>query len=426
MHKMHGGARPRSRNLIAAAMAALLITSLPVAAKTSPPWHWVTSWGTSQMPMEPQNELPVAQWQDATLRQIVHLTLGGEKLRVRISNVYGTTPLVIDGAGIALAVAPGKADIDPKTAQPLTFNGKARVMIPAGAEYYSDTVTLAHKAGSDLAISLYFNGAPSKQTGHSGSRTTSFVAKGQRTLDASWAEAEKVTRWYLLADVEVQAPRSATAIVTMGDSITDGYATTTDGNDRWPDFLAARLNKENKALGVVNGGIGGGRLLRDGSGPNLASRFDREVLGRAGVSHAVMMIGVNDMGVLRRNGDDTPAARAQLLEDLQLAHRQLVERAHAHGICVIGGTVTPYAGSEYYRPAAANEADRIALNQWIRTSGVFDGVADFDAALRDPAQPDRLRKELDTGDGLHPSLAGYRALADAVPLKSLQSCEVTK
>ena len=426
MQKMQEGARPRSRSLIAAVIAAALVVAIPAAAKTPPAWHWVTSWGTSQMPMEPQNELPVAQWQDATLRQIVRLTLGGDKLRVRISNVYGTTPLVIDAAGIALAIKPGKADVDAKTAQPLTFNGKARVMIPAGAEYYSDVVTLPHQAGADLAISLYFNGAPSKQTGHSGSRTTSFVAKGQRTLDASWAEAEKVTRWYLLADVEVQAPRGTAAVVAMGDSITDGYATTTDGNDRWPDFLAARLGQENKAIGIVNGGIGGGRLLRDGSGPNLTSRFDREVLGRAGVSHALMMIGVNDMGVLRRNGDDTPAARAQLLEDLQLAHRQLVERAHAHGICVIGGTVTPYAGSEYYRPAAGNEADRVALNQWIRTSGVFDGVADFDSALRDPAQPDRLKKELDTGDGLHPSLAGYKALADAVPLKSLQSCGVAK
>ncbi|WP_338771687.1 SGNH/GDSL hydrolase family protein [Massilia sp. METH4] len=409
---------------LAAFAAGLLLAATAGAADANANangnWHWVASWGSAQMIPEGQNELPQEHWRDSTLRQVVRVALGGEKLRVRISNTFGTTPMVVEAAGIGLAKAPGSPDIDPQSAKALTFGGRPSVMIPAGAEYYSDVVALPHKAGADLAISLYFNGAPSKQTGHPGSRTTSFVAKGQRTLDAAWSNAEKITRWYMLSDVEVQAPRDVGAVVAVGDSITDGYGTTTDGNDRWPDVLAGRIQRSGKAMGVVNVGIGGGRMLRDGLGPNLASRFDRDVIGRAGATHAVVMIGVNDFGSQRRSGEDIPAARAKLVEDLQLAHRQLVERAHAHGICVIGGTVTPYAGSDYYRPSAANEADRQQLNAWIRKSGVFDAVADFDAALRDPQQPDRLKKEYDN-DGLHPSIAGLRAMAEAIPLKALQA-----
>jgi lysophospholipase L1-like esterase len=382
--------------------------------------HWVAAWGTAQLQAEPQNELAPELWQDATLRQIVRVALGGDKVRIRVSNAFGTTPLTIDGAAIALSKGPGSPDIEAATAKALTFNGRTSVMVPAGAEYYSDPVSLTVKAGADLAVSLYFTGAPSKQTGHPGSRTTSFVAKGQHMLDATLADPVKVARWYVLSDVEVQAPRDTGAVVAVGDSITDGYGTTTDGNDRWPDVLAGLIAKSGKPMGVVNVGIGGGRLLRDGLGPNLASRFDRDVIGRAGVTHAVMMIGVNDFGSQHRNGEDIPAARAKLVEDLQNGYRQLVERAHAHGICVIGGTVTPYAGSDYYRPAPANEADRQQLNQWIRTSGVFDAVADFDAALRDPQKPDHLRKDVDN-DGLHPSVAGLRVMAETVPLKALRT-----
>ncbi|GGX91707.1 SGNH/GDSL hydrolase family protein [Massilia dura] len=420
MQGTYTGLRARGAALFAAGLLLATGTNPASAAQSPKDWHWVASWGAAQMAPEPQNELPQEHWRDATLRQVVHVALGGDRLRIRISNVFGVTPLVVEAAGIGLAKGPGSPDIDPQSAKALTFGGRTSVMIPAGAEYYSDVVAMPHKAGADIAVSLYFNGAPSKQTGHPGSRATSFVAKGQRTLDAAWSGAEKITRWYMLSDVEVQAPRDVGAVVAVGDSITDGYGTTTDGNDRWPDVLAGRIARGGKPMGVVNVGIGGGRMLRDGLGPNLASRFDRDVIGRAGVTHAVVMIGVNDLGVLRRNGEDIPAARAKLVEDLQLAHRQLVERAHAHGICVIGATVTPYAGSDYYRPAAANEADRQQLNDWIRKSGVFDAVADFDAALRDPQQPDRLRKEYDN-DGLHPSIPGLRALAEAVPLQALRT-----
>jgi lysophospholipase L1-like esterase len=178
-------------------------------------------------------------------------------------------------------------------------------------------------------------------------------------------------------------------------------------------------------VGVVNAGIGGGRMLRDGLGPNLVSRFERDVLARPGVSHAIVMIGVNDFGVQHRNREDSPAERARLVADLEQAYRQLVARAHLQGVCVLGATITPYGGSGYYQPDPENEADRLAYNQWIRSAGVVDGVVDFDAALRDPAQPDHLRKALDN-DGLHPSTAGYQAMADAVPLEQLKTCRIAR
>ncbi|CAN7705522.1 SGNH/GDSL hydrolase family protein [Pseudoduganella sp. LjRoot289] len=375
---------------------------------------------------EPHNELAAELWREASLRQIVHLSLGGARLRVRVSNAFGTTPLFLEGASVALAKAPGRPDIDGGSARALTFGGRAGVMIPAGAEYYSDPVALEHKAGADLAVSMYFKGEPARQTGHPGSRANSFVTRGNRLMDAAWPEAAKVEHWYMLADVEVQAPPSVGAVVAIGDSITDGNGSTTDGNDRWPDLLAARFGREGQAMGVLNAGIGGGRMLRDGLGPNLASRFDRDVIARSGVTHAIVMIGVNDLGGQHRNGDDTRDNRKKILDDLMMAHRQLVERAHAQGICVIGGTISPYMGSDYYRPNVDNEADRQAVNDWIRNSGVFDGVADFDAALRDPAQPQRLLKERDKGDGLHPSPAGFRAMADAVPLAALRQCSAAR
>ncbi len=423
-HKLYGW----FSGLLFAAGAFAAVAEVAAKDKADPATeaHWVASWGTAVMVPEGQNELAAEHWREGSLRQIVHLSLGGSKLRVRISNTFGATPLVLEGAAVALSKGPGKPDVEGGTSRSLTFNGRNSVLIPSGGEYYSDPVALDLKPGADLAISMYFKGEPARQTGHPGSRANSFVIKGNRVVEAEWPGATKVERWYALADVEVQAPRSVGAVVAIGDSITDGHGATTDGNDRWPDLLAARFAREGQSMGVVNAGIGGGRMLRDGLGPNMVSRFDRDVISRSGVTHAIVMIGVNDLGGQHRNGDDTPEARKKLLDDLMTAHRQLVERAHAQGVCVIGGTISPYMGSDYYRPNVDNEADRVALNNWIRSSGVFDGVADFDAALRDPAQPSRLLKERDKGDGLHPSPAGFRAMADSVPLNALRQCAFRK
>lgn len=380
--------------------------------------HWVASWGTSQLVAENTNVLPPEQWRDASLRQLVHVSLGGNRLRVRLSNVFGTAPLRIEAASLAKAIATGKADVDADSIRALTFDGRASVEIPAGAEYYSDPVVLEHAAGSDLAISLHFPAEPARQTSHPGSRTTSFLTKGNRVADATWPAVETFARWYVIADIEVEAPRSVYSIVAIGDSITDGNGATTDANDRWPDQLGRRLRSSGATAGIVNAGIGGGRMLRDGLGPNLLSRFDRDVLARAGVTHAILLIGVNDLAVQHKNGE-TPAMRAKMIDDLKAAYRQFAAKAHASGICAIGGTILPYRYSDYYKPDDDNEADRQVLNDWIRKSGTFDAVADFDAAVRDPARPDRMRKEADKGDGLHTSPAGFRAMADAVPLEAL-------
>lgn len=421
-----GSRQQGKRGKIAAAVAIIFTVGALGGCATAPGTasdpgqHWVASWGTAQMVPETANELPAANWRDASIRQVVHLSLGGSEVRVRLSNAYGTAPLLVDAASVARAVAPGRAAIDAATLQVLTFDGRSTVTIPAGAEYYSDPVFLDAPAGADLAISLHFTGEPARQTSHSGARASSFLAAGNRTADADWPGAATVTRWFGIADVDVLAPRAAGALVAIGDSITDGYGVTNDGNDRWTDVLAARLRRDNVPIGMVNAGIGGGRMLKDGLGPNLVSRFERDVLARAGVTHALVLIGVNDLGNLHRNTPDLPADRRQLLADLRLAHRQLATRARARGVCLIGATVTPYVGSDYYHPEPANEADRQELNAWIRDAGVFDAVVDFDAALRDPAQPQRLAPQYDSGDHLHPSLAGYRAMADAVPLEMLR------
>jgi lysophospholipase L1-like esterase len=384
--------------------------------------HWVTSWGTANMQPDPDNRMPDEKWFDSSLRQMVHVSLGGTRLRVRISNLYGTAPLEIDAANIAKAVATGRPDIVAASLRKLTFTGQERVTIPAGGEYYSDPVDLEHARGADLAISLHYKAAPERQTGHPGSRTTSFMVRGNRVAETAWPDSEKVVRWFQIADIEVQAPRSVGAVSVIGDSITDGHGATTDHNDRWPDQLMARLWSEGITMGVVNTGIGGNRLVRDGLGPNVVSRFDRDVIARAGVTHVIVLIGVNDLGILHRNKLDTAEARAKLVADLEAGYRQITERAHAHGICVIGGTIVPFTDSDYYHPGPDNESDRQALNAWIRSSGVFDAIADFDAVTRNPAKPAEMLPQLDTGDHLHPSPAGFKVMADAVPISALKGC----
>ena len=410
--------------------ASLLCLSLggcaALAVQTPAGEHWVASWGSAQLVPEGQNELPAAQWQDASLRQVVRVSLSGRQLRVKLSNVFGTAPLAIDAGSVALATTPGKADVDGASLRPLRFGGAASVTIPAGAEYVSDPVELPHAAGADVAISLHFVQAPARQTGHPGARATSFRVPGNQVLAAIWPQADTFTRWYQITGVEVLDAARAHTVVAIGDSITDGYGVNPDTYARWTDGLATRLRTAGMTdVGVVNAGIGGGRMLRDGLGPNLVSRFERDVLARPGVSHAIVMIGVNDFGVQHRNKEDTPAARAALLDDLKQAYRQIVARAHAQGVCVLGATISPYGGSGYYAPGPDNEADRLAYNQWIRTAGVVDGVVDFDAALRDPAKPDHLLKAFDN-DGLHPSTAGYKAMADAVPLEQLRTCRIAR
>lgn len=401
-----------------------LLVSLGSSFAASADEHWVSAWGSAQMVPDASNQLPEAAWRDASLRQFVRLSLSARQLRVRVSNVFGTAPLLVDGATVGLVKKIGEPDLQPGSSRPLRFNGADKVAVPPGAEYLSDPVDFDSPAGATLAISMHFLTEPGRQTSHPGARSNSFVVPGNQIATEQWKDAQAYERWYQLADVEVRAPRSVGALVAVGDSITDGYGVKVDTYTRWTDFLFERMQREKQpAMAIVNAGIGGGRVLREGLGPAIVARFERDVLGRSGVSHALVLAGVNDFGVQHRNGEDSEAARAQLLVDLQTAWKVLVERAHAQGICVIGGTVTPYVGNDYYHAGPDNEADRQALNRWIRTSGLFDAVADFDAALRDPAQPDRLGPQAESGDGLHPGVGGHKALAEAVPLEALRSCK---
>ncbi|WP_277967837.1 SGNH/GDSL hydrolase family protein [Sphingomonas echinoides] len=384
-----------------------------------PPEHdrWVGSWATSQQIPEPRNALPEAALTDATLRQTVRLSLGGARVRILLSNAFGTEPLRIDSAHVARAA--GGAAVTPGTDHALTFDGAPDVRIPAGASYWSDPVAIQVPALSSVTISLHLPAAPKGQTSHPGSRATSYLVPGNHVADPTLPGARAVEHWFQIAGVAVAAPSpAARSIVTLGDSITDGHGATTDGNDRWPDLLANRLhaNRATATVGVLNHGIGGNRVLSDGLGPNMLARFDRDVLAQPGVRYLIVLEGINDLGTLTREAPVSAAAHAALVARMIGAYRQVIARAHAAGIKVYGATILPDGGSGYYHPDAQNEADRAAVNAWIRAAGHFDAVIDFDALMRDPGAPTRLRKEYDSGDGLHPSPVGYRAMAGAIPL----------
>jgi lysophospholipase L1-like esterase len=268
-----------------------------------------------------------------------------------------------------------------------------------------------------LAISFHLPAAPARQTSHPGSRATSWFVHGDQARAPELPGARSIVHWYQLAGVDVVAPAGAAAIVTLGDSITDGSGVQPDTDRRWPDYFARRLQADprTRRLAVLNHGIGGNRMLLDGLGPNALARFERDVLAQPGVRYLILLEGVNDLGTLTRDAPASPEAHRALVDGIIGAYRQMVERARARGIKTIGVTILPYGGSDYYHPDASNEADRQAINAWIRAAGNFDAVVDFDALMRDPANPSRMRADLDA-DGLHPSLAGYEAMADAVPL----------
>ena len=397
------------------AFITLLAVALGAPATAREP-AWVGAWAASQQVPEPRNALPAEALTDATVRQIVRVTAGGPQIRVRLSNAFGTAPLRFSAVHVARPVAPGSAAIQ-AGGRAVTFNGRPDVTVPAGAEYVSDPVAFAVRPLESLAISFHLPQAPAGQTGHPGSRTTSFYAPGQHVADADLPGAGKVVRWYQVSGVDVPAAAKGAAVVTFGDSITDGFGVGPDRNDRWPDVLAERLQADPKLrhLSVLNHGIGGNRLLNDSLGPNALARFERDVLGQTGVRYVIILEGVNDLGTSTADGPIPPEGHARLTADMIGAYRQMVARARARGIKVIGATVLPFMGS-FYKPTAANEADRQTLNAWIRAPGNFDAVIDFDALMRDPTQPDRMKPSLDSGDHLHPSLAGYRAMAAAVPL----------
>ena len=400
-------------------LAAVLLCAATLGSATPPsPPLWVGSWASSQQIPEERNALPDADLHDATLRQVVRVSVGGNRFRVILSNAFGTEPLRIDAAHVALSLDRATSRIDPASDRALTFDGAPDVVIPAGASYVSDPLALHVPALKSLAITIHLPDAPHRQTSHPGARATSWLVHGNQVAAPELTNAKSVEHWFQLAGVEVGAPAGARAIVTLGDSITDGHGATTNGDDRWPDRLADRLQASpaTRNVAVLNHGIGGGRLLLDGLGPNALARFDRDVIAQAGVRYLILLEGVNDLGTFTRDAPQSPEAHAALVGRIIGSYRQIVARARAHGIKAIGTTILPYGGSDYYHPDALNEADRQAINIWVRKPGNFDAVVDFDAVMRDPANPMRMKAMYDSGDHLHPSAMGYRVMADAIPL----------
>ena len=412
----------QTRKLLAIIVIAVAASSIGAQAQKSNPLQpqaWVATWGASQQVPEPQNALPLEDLRDATVRQIFHISIGGLSLRVHLSNAFGTEPLHFSSVHIARPISAATAEIDPATDKALTFAGSSDVIVPPGTDYISDPLEYPVAALADLAVTFHLDAPPARETGHPGSRATSYYVHGDAVSAAKLIDEKSVDHWYEVSEIDVLAAPEAASVVALGDSITDGHGATTNGNDRWTDVLAQKLqgSPNTRNIGVSNQGIGGNHLLTDGLGPNALSRFDRDVLAQSSVRWVIVFEGVNDLGGLARNGEVTPGEHAALVQRVLAAYQQIVLRAHAHGLRVFGATITPYAGSDYYHPGPLSEADRQTVNQWIRAAGHFDAVIDFDSTVRDPKEPNRLLPAYDCGDHLHPSPAGYRAMGNAIPLE---------
>lgn len=411
--------RQRSWATVAATILAVAgIAFMPAAGAKDRHGHdedrWVGTWSASpQAAGTPFTGTPV-QINAQTVRQIVHTSIGGESVRVRLSNAYGTGPLVIGSAH--LAVRSEGASIEPGSDRVLMFNGSPTITIPAGALVVSDPVTLTVPELGDLAVSIFIPGDVEATTEHSqGLQTTYISPPGDFSGAASMEAATTTQSWYFLVGLEVKASKKTRAIVTLGDSITDGYGSTPDTNSRWPNRLAERLQAGGRSqLAVLDQGIGGNRILHDFIGTNALARLDRDVLAQTGARYVIVLEGVNDIGIPGAFGF---AAEEVTAEQIIAGHRQIIDRAHALGLKIFGGTLMPFQGAAlpgYF--SAAGEVKRQAVNKWIRTSRAYDAVIDFDKVMRDPARPTRLLPAYDSGDHLHPNDTGYKAMADAVDL----------
>jgi lysophospholipase L1-like esterase len=373
--------------------------------------HWIGSWAASPaMPMAAPANNPArgtASFNNQTVTQVVRLSAGGSRLRIRLSNEYGSKALQVGAARVALLGADGAVVAGSERA--VTFSGATTALIPPGAPMVSDALDLPTRPLARLRVSLFLPADSNGCTCHMTGMDLISIAPGNVT-QAPPAPAKGAGDYRaFLTEVDVEAAGPAGPVIaTFGDSITDGYHSTDDANHRWPDRLAERLNAAKRPFAVANTAISGNRVLAEALpifGQSALSRFDRDVLSVPGVTHVTVLEGVNDLGMTK----PTPAAA-----EIIVGYRQLIARAHEHGLKVIGGTLLPYGGAAYFSPAG--EAERQKINAWIRTSHAFDGVIDFDAAIRDPAKPERMRAEWQSGDWLHPNDAGYRVMGDAVDL----------
>ena len=397
-------------------LAVLLLSSASAVSAQSTatkpaPVPWVGTWATSPFDGDPWHTIPTLV--ESTLREIVHTSLAGKSLRIRLTNEFGTEPLRIGAATMAMSA--GTSSVDAASLHSLTFGGLPSIVIPPGAEVLTDPVAMATPASANLAISIYL---PLQQVSdvsvHSSAQQDSYIQTGNHVRDASFTDPVITPSWFFLKGVDVEpADPHAAAIVAFGDSITDGALSTENANHRWPDYLSTRLqgNPATAHLAVLDEGIGGNCVLIRRVGQSALARFDRDVLSQAGVKYVIVLEGINDIGRLHTPNQPNYKLTA---EDLEQGFAQLVARAHEHGIKVLGATITPYKGAGYF--TENGEQIRQAVNHWILTSGIFDATIDFDKATGDPANPLRFAPEYDSGDHLHPKDAGYASMADAIDL----------
>ncbi|WP_295517808.1 SGNH/GDSL hydrolase family protein [uncultured Stenotrophomonas sp.] len=398
------------------AVTALIALSGTASAESASPSHWVASWQASPQPVWGADFLfptliPPA-LQDQTFRQTARISLGGPRLRVRLSNAHGQQPLRVGAASVASAA--GRAPLA------LQFDGQPSVLIAPGQERLSDPLALPTRALQAVQVSLYLPAATPLHSFHWDGRQTSWIAPGDQSRATTLHGAEPTTARLVLTGIDVEAPASARSVVVIGDSITDGATASLDQDQRWTDHLAARLAP--RGVAVANAGISGGRLLREGMGEAALTRFPRDALDQPGVASVIVLLGINDI-----SWPGTAFARDEArptLGQLQAGYHRLVRQAHGRGLRILGATLPPFAGAlpgtpleDYY--AADKDALRRQLNDWLRSDSPFDAVIDLDAALRDPADSSRMAPAFDSGDHLHPGDAGNRAMAEAVDLQVL-------
>lgn len=377
---------------------------------------WVGTWGTARQLVEPNNMPPAPGLTNNTLRQIVAVSIGGKSLRLKFSNEFSKSPVTLKV--VQIAVSKGVSAIDEATTKALKFNGKNEITMQPGSEAMSDPIAFDLKPRQEVAITIAFAETSETVTGHPGSRTTSYILAGNQTApNTDYTNAVKTDHWYVITGIDVESTeKNAGAVVTFGDSITDGRGSGTNKQNRWPDILAMSLqkNKATQNVGVLNMGIGGNAVLRGGLGPYALSRFEHDVLNQSGVKWVIIFEGVNDLGSKR---DSTTAYK--IADGLLEAYQKMIKDAHAKGIKVYGATITPFKKNNYYTPHA--EGARQKVNNWIRTSGLYDAVIDFDKTIRDPADPETMIEDvvpgLNANDHLHPNEKGYVMMGESIDTK---------
>ena len=398
------------RTALASLLLTLCFTGVPAFAKKPQPDIWVGTWAASPFAATNRDALGAT---DVTLREIVHVSLGGAYTRVVLTNEFGTEPLVVGAVHVALSS--GGSDISLTSANAVTFGGSPTITIPPGALAVSDGFSMTLKPFADVAVSIFLPAQKISQiTSHGYADQTNYMADGNMVGKSSLTGAKEFTHWDFLKGIDVRVSAGDASIVTFGDSITDGALSTRNANARWPDVLAKRLHdhKKTAGMGILNQGIGGNRILHDGTGPSALARFDRDVIAQPGVKYVIVLESINDIGAAFNPKTPHDPVTA---DDLIQGFKQMAERAHTHGIRIIGATLTPYLGAGYSSPDG--EAARVAINTWIRTSNMLDGVIDFDKMTQDPANPTMFLPAYDSGDHLHPKDAGYKAMGEGIDLK---------